>query len=173
METAVTVRHEHPDDVATVDALVGAAFEGRPNEVALVRGLRSTEPPAISRLAVQDGAIVGHAMLSDLRLEGSERRVLGLAPVAVAPHRQGRGIGRVLTEDAVVTAERCRATMVVVLGDPAFYRRFGFEPAGAHGIEPPPGVAPDAFLIARLSSYDDTSAGRITYPLVFTETGTL
>jgi putative acetyltransferase len=173
METGVTVRSEHPGDVAAVDALVGEAFEGRANEVALVRALRVADTPALSRVAVEDGTVVGHAMLSRLRLVGSEQvPVLGLAPMAVAAHRQGRGIGRLLTEDALVVAEASGAAMVIVLGDPAFYGRFGFALARTHHIEPPPDVAPGAFLMARLSSYDGT-AGHIAYPPIFTETGTL
>jgi len=174
METEVTVRSEHDGDVAAVDALVGEAFDGRPNEVELIRALRVGDTPAISRVAVEDGTVVGHAMLSRLRLEGSEQvHVLGLAPVAVAAHRQGRGIGRLLTEDALAVAEGSGAAMVVILGDLDFYGRFGFAPARTHHIEPPPDVTPGAFLIARLSSCDDATAGRIVYPPIFTETGTL
>jgi len=173
MDGAVTIRDERDDDTTAVDLLVGAAFDGRPNEVELVRGLRAGEPRALSRVAVHDGEVVGHAMLSRLRLEGSDINVLGLAPVAVAAHHQGQGIGKRLTEDAVTVAERSGAVMVVVLGDPAFYGRFGFEPAAAHGIAPPLGVAPGAFLVARLSSYDDTISGRIAYPAIFNDTGTL
>jgi putative acetyltransferase len=173
METGVIVRHERAEDVAAVDALVREAFEGRPHEVELVRGLRVADSPAISRVAVEDGMVVGHAMVSPLRLEGSELSVLGLAPVAVAARRAGRGIGRLLTEDAIVQAEGSGAALVVVLGDPAFYGRFGFEPARTHRIEPPPGIPPGAFLIARLSSWNDAIAGRIAYPPIFEQTGTL
>ena len=173
MDTEVTIRDEQADEADVVDELVGEAFGGRPNEVGLVRGLRATREPVISRVAVQDGQVVGHAMLSRLRLEGSEARLLGLAPVSVAARCQGRGVGGQLTKDALQMAEEAGAAIVVVLGDPAFYGRFGFRLASQHGIEPPMGVPPRAFMIVCLSAYDNSYAGRVVYPPVFIDTGTL
>src|SRR5580700_10071297 len=89
------IRDEHPSEADVVDALVGDAFGGRVNEVELVRGLRAGVPPARSRVAVEDGTLVGHAMLSAIGLEGTDASVLGLgpvlglAPVSVAPSSQG------------------------------------------------------------------------------------
>jgi putative acetyltransferase len=173
VNAGITVRDEHPSEADVVDALVGDAFGGRANEVELVRGLRACVPPARSRVAVEDGTVVGHAMVSALGLEGTDASVLGLAPVSVAPASQGHGVGSRLTDDALRVAEDCGAALVVVLGDPAYYRRFGFRPAAGYGIEAPPGVWADALMVVCLSSYDDALVGRVVYPRVFTETGTL
>lgn len=144
METELIVRDEGPADIGVVDQVVREAFDGRPNEVELVQGLRAATQPPISRVAVHSEHVVGHVMVSPLALEGSDASVVGLAPLSVAPRCQGRGIGTRLTDDALRVAEEAGASMIVVLGDPAYYRRFGFEPAGAVGVEAPAGVPIDA-----------------------------
>ncbi len=147
MTDELDIRDERPSDVDDVDRVVVDAFEGRANEVALVRALRSAVEPAISRVAVADGAVVGHVMVSPLAVHGSDARVVGLAPLAVAPAWQGRGVGSRLVTDILAVAERAGAEMVVVLGDFAYYSRFGFELAQGHGVDPPPGVAAEALSV--------------------------
>lgn len=173
MNAEITLRDEHEDDTDIVDVLVGEAFDGRHNEVALVRGLRSGGEPAISRVAVREGAIVGHAMVSLLGLEGSDILVLGLAPVSVVPLCQGTGIGTCLVQDAVALAGQCQAALLIVLGDPRYYGRFGFEPASQYGIEPPPGVPPRGLMAKGLSPLPRAPRGRVVYPPLFADTGTL
>lgn len=76
---------------------------------------------------------MGHAMLSRVGLEGVDRHVLTLAPVLVKPECQGRGVGSALTEDALFVADQAAEPMVIVLGDPVYYTRLGFEPASTYG----------------------------------------
>ena len=172
MHPELITRHEHPTDIDDVDRLVGEAFGGRPNEVALVRRLRGAATP-ISLVAVYRATVVGHAMLSVLALEAHHERVLGLAPVSVSPGYQGRGIGSRLTRDCLSVAEAFGGAMVVVLGDPAYYGRFGFVSASRHGIEPPAEVPSGSFMVVCFSAHDEGARGRIIYPAVFRETGTL
>src|ERR1700733_7028388 len=115
MDGELRIRDERTGDVDDVDRLVGEAFDGRANEVALVRGLRAAADPAISRVAVSDATIVGHVMVSPLALQGSDARVVGLAPLSVAPASQGRGVGSRLVRDVLEVARRAGASMVVVL----------------------------------------------------------
>jgi hypothetical protein len=84
----ILTRPESQADVRTVDDVVGKAFDGRPNEVELVRRLRQTEPETLSRVATVDGQVVAHVMFSPLGLEGSKSSVLTLAPVSVEPEYQ-------------------------------------------------------------------------------------
>ena len=168
---SIPILAESRADWPAVDELVAQAFGGRPNEVELVRGLR--QGPAISRVALLDGRVVGHVMLSRVDLEGSKGGVLTLAPVSVLPAYQRRGVGSALVEDALARAEDAGEPLVVVLGEPGYYSRLGFEPAGAYGIVPPSGVPSPALQVKRLSRYEPSLRGRIVYPRVFRETGTI
>jgi putative acetyltransferase len=63
--------------------------------------------------------------------------------------------------------------MVVVLGDPAYYGRFGFVSAGRHRVEPPAGIPTESFMVMCFASHDDSAQGQVIYADVFRETGTL
>ncbi|MCF3934506.1 N-acetyltransferase [Acuticoccus sp. M5D2P5] len=118
------VREERPDDHDPVDAIVRAAFGGA-GEADLVRALRADGDAEIALVATLDDNVVGHIMLSRMR---SEIAALGLAPLSVSPSLERRGIGSRLVEAAL---EKVRAAgtwqAVFLLGDPSYYRRFGFS----------------------------------------------
>lgn len=116
------LRPEARADLPGLDALLRAAFGGGA-EAQLLRDLRQAGDLAASLVAHADGIPVGHAALSPL---AADRPALALAPVAVHPALQGRGIGSALVRAALQAAGD---HAVVVLGDPAFYARFGFRPA--------------------------------------------
>lgn len=116
------LRPEAAGDAAGIDALLQAAFGGN-EEAALVRALRAEGDLTHSLLAHAGGVPVGHVALSPLT---AERPALALAPLAVHPALQGRGLGSALVRAALAAAGD-RA--VVVLGEPGFYTRFGFVPA--------------------------------------------
>lgn len=127
------VRLEEEADHEAVRAIVEAAFPS-PAEARLVDRLRADGDAEIALVAVEDGAIAGHVMFSRMT---AARRALGLAPVAVAPARQRRGIGGRLIRQGLAEASSGGWEIVVVLGDPAYYRRFGFDPALASGLISP------------------------------------
>lgn len=114
------IRPEATGDHDKIDLLLESAFEGR-DESRLVRALRRDGDLALSLVATAAGQVVGHVALS--RIEASQP-VLALAPLAVAPPLQSRGLGSALVAAALAHAG---ATSVVVLGSPDYYRRFGFE----------------------------------------------
>ena len=164
------IRSEKPADFDAIDEVVRLAFDGRSEEVALVRAIRASENyvPKLS-LVADDGSVIGHIMLSYVHLE--DRQVLSLAPLAVHPEQQNKGIGDALTREALRHAEGKGEPLVVVLGHPNYYPRFGFEPSRKHGIEPHlPEIPDDAFMVVRLSAYDPALRGRIAYPTAFDET---
>ncbi len=170
MTTAtITVRPESPDDYASIAAVVEAAM--RPNEVRLVELIRASERyvPDLALVAEQDGAVVGHAMFSYVTLRGEEEfDVLELAPVAVEPAWQNRGIGSALIREGIERAEVRREPLIAVLGHASYYPRFGFEPARGFGIDPPSSETPDAnFMVLRLSGYEERYRGQIAYPPAF------
>jgi putative acetyltransferase len=127
------VRPEEPADRPAVRAVVEAAFP-TPAEAQLVDRLRSDGDAAISLVAVEDDIVVGHVMFSRMT---AEFRALGLGPVAVVPTRQRFGTGSLLIRRGLARAGADGWAMVFVLGDPAYYRRFGFDPMLASGFASP------------------------------------
>ncbi len=127
------IRAEQPGDAAAVHAVVLAAF-GRPAEADLVTALAADGDVAISLLAEMDGAIVGHVLFSPV---AAPFRALALAPVGVAPAHQRRGIATALIREGIDQARRAGWAAVFVLGDPAYYGRFGFDAALANGFVTP------------------------------------
>lgn len=164
------IRVEETADVAAVRAVVEAAF-GRPQEARFVELARESEyfAPALALVAVAGGKVVGHIMTSYVLLTGeAERQVLGMAPVSVIPEMQGAGIGSALIRESLRIADTMGEPLVVLLGHPEYYPRFGFEPGRAHGIEPPFPQIPDAaWMVKLLGAYHSAVRGRITYPAAF------
>lgn len=163
------VRAETDDDLAEVERVVAAAF-GRVEEVALVDRIRASDRfvPELSLVAETGHRVVGHVLLTYVELCGRDTFLVPeLAPLAVLPEHQRRGVGRALVEAAVARADEGGAPLVLVLGIPEYYPRLGFRPAADFGIEPPaPELAP-AFFVRPLSSYDDRLRGRVVWPPAF------
>jgi putative acetyltransferase len=109
--------------------------------------------------------VVGHALLTRLRV--GDGAGLALAPVAVAPEWQRRGIGERVVRAALTAAEEAGERLVVVLGDPAYYGRFGFAPAARHGVTGPFQVAEEVFQALPLAAYDGGPRGHCAYPEPF------
>ncbi len=170
---AWTIRLEQPIDLDQIHALHRAAFRG-PLEAELVDAIRSSGAfvPELSQVAVtEDGSVLGHVLLShiDLRLDEADAprlSVLALAPIAVLPHHQGRGIGTALLREALTTADAREEPMTAVLGAPSLYARFGFEPAGEHGVHGPYDDAGDAFQV-RARPGTSIRPGMLVYPSTF------
>ncbi len=120
-------------------------------------------------MAEEAGEIIGHIMLTNATLHGEEDwRVLALGPLAVTPERQRTGAGITLTEAALDIADNRGAPLVVLLGHPAYYPRFGFESARGRGITPPSEAMTDAaFMVKVLSSYEERYQGRFEYAPAF------
>jgi len=172
------IRQEHPEDHEEVARLVRRAFGGRGNEPALVARLRRQPGyrPAFALVAEEGGVLVGHALLSTVELvdtAGVAAPILVLAPVSVLPQAQGRGVGSALVNRLIVLAGEAGETLVVVLGDPRYYGRFGFARAALTGIHPPDGVPAEAFSVKRLAEDTPPKKGTVRFPAVFAETGTL
>jgi len=156
-----------------VRRLVTAAF-GRRAEAELVDKLRDTEGfvPQLSLVADNSGVILGHVMFTRVTLESDPpAKVLALAPVSVYPAYQKRGIGSALIRSGLAIADERGESLVVVLGQPEYYPRFGFVPASSLGILSPwPDIPDDAFMVKPLSGYRDDMKGTVRYPPEFEET---
>lgn len=147
------IRAELPSDVASIHRVHELAF-GRPGEARLVDALRGTEwwIPELSLVAEEDGAVIGHVLFSGVTVREGERAApaLALAPVAVVPARQNAGIGSRLLRAGLERARELGHGVVILLGHPAYYPRFGFVPAGPHGIRYPQPGHEAAFMVAEL-----------------------
>lgn len=151
MSETPSIRPERTEDAAAIDATVEAAF-GRPDEVRLVQGLRAAGAWELSLVALQRDRIVGHLGFSAVTVQGAAvPGVVGLAPLAVRPDRQRQGIGTALVQAGLDRLRQAGCRLVVVLGDPAFYRRFGFRPAASLGLTYPGAVPEEAFQALMLS----------------------
>lgn len=139
------VREEREEDAAAIARVIELAFGGRA-EAALVELLRRRGAVELALVAEQEGELAGHVLFSRVTIQapGFEGTALGLAPLAVLPSRQRRGIGSALTREGLRRAGIAGHRAVVVLGHPEYYPRFGFLPAERFGLScefpAPPGV---------------------------------
>ena len=144
------IRPETPADQTAVLTLQAEAF-ATPAEADLVTALHTADLASVALVATVNEKTVGHVVLSPVSLHGvcTADGGLGLAPLAVAPARQGQGIGSWLVVAAIAAARRLDARYLVVLGEPAWYARFGFEPATRYGLGNEYGAG-DAFQVLPL-----------------------
>ena len=150
----MTIRPEVPEDVSRVRHVNELAF-GQPAEADLVERLRQAGIDSLS-LVAEDDAVVGHILFTPVVVESAGRRVLGmgLAPMAVLPDRQRQGIGSQLVRRGLDILRERGCPFVVVVGHPAFYPRFGFEPASIHGLACQwEGVPDAAFMVLVLDEH--------------------
>lgn len=170
---AWAIRPELPIDLDQIHELHRAAFRGR-EEAELVDAIRGGPDfvPELSLVAVtNDGSVLGHVLLSHIGFEpddGSPRQqVLALAPLAVLPPHWSRGIGSALVTAALAAADARDEALVLVLGSPAYYARFGFAPALRRGISGPYEAAGEAFQVRPRAGVGDLAPGRAVYPPMF------
>jgi putative acetyltransferase len=162
----IGVRTEDPGDRPAIQDVVARAF-GQTEETDLVDALRQ-HPAWIAELSVvgvRDGRVVGHALMT--RLPVGVAPALALAPVAVAPEAQGIGIGAAMVRELLRRAAEAGERLVVVVGEPEYYARFGFVPAASMGIEGPFEEAGDAFQAMAIGDPTMAPRGRVRYPEPF------
>ena len=147
----LTIRPEIPEDRASIHHVNQEAF-GRNQEADLVDKLRKRGVLTISLVAVQATAIVGHIAFSPVEI-ASEKSSLGaltLAPMAVLPPHQNKGIGSQLVTVGLQECLRLGHEIIVVVGHPNYYPRFGFVLANPKGIECEFEVPDEAWMIKEL-----------------------
>ena len=147
----LTIRPETPKDRASIHYVNQEAF-GRNQEADLVDKLRKRGVLTISIVAVREIAIVGHIAFSPVEIASEESSfgALTLAPVAVLPSHQNKGIGSQLVTAGLEECRRLGHEIVVLAGHPNYYPRFGFVPAYAKGIECEFEGPDEAWMIAEL-----------------------
>lgn len=166
-ETAI--RAETAADEAGVLTLVEAAF-GQPDEATIVRRLRAEEG-VYSFVAGRNGALLGHSLFSPARIEASDGSIVhsvALGPLAVRPEVQRSGVGAALVREGLARLKSAGHGLCFVLGSPAYYSRFGFEPASGYGWTCEWPEAGDAFQCVVLdASSERPPPGLVRYHAAF------
>lgn len=141
---ALAIRQEKPEEFAAIYELVKTAFETAKvadgDEQDYVDRLRASDVyiPELALAAIEDGVLVGHVMLTKIGMRTDDDRkvkTLLLAPLSVALPQRGRGVGGQLVEEALRRAAAMGYDAVFLVGDPAYYSRFGFKLASEFGVE--------------------------------------
>ena len=144
------IREEAPGDIESIFRVNEQAFETNA-EARLVDLLRERRKAVISLIAEVGGEIVGHILFSPVSIEPAAENwnALGLAPLAVIPSHQRQGIGGALIEAGLENCRKLGIELVVVLGHPTYYPKFGFTKASAYGLDNEY-QADEAFMVIEL-----------------------
>ena len=169
----LSIRNETPADIDAIETLTAAAFRDAAHtshtEQFIVAALRRAGQLTVS-LVAQDGEgdggeVVGHVAISPVTISDGSPRWYGLGPISVAPNRQGEGIGSRLMREALDALRHLGAAGCVVLGDPAYYGRFGFRAEPSLTL---PGVPAEYFQSV---SFDGSApSGNVAYHNAFNAT---
>lgn len=129
--TKMQIRLERPEDATTIHRLTDTAFKGRPfsdgAEAQVIDALRAAGALTLSLVATKEGEILGHVAFSPVTIDGKTGDWYGLGPVSVWPDLQRSGIGQALIREGLQRLRIMGAGGCVLLGDPAYYGRFGFK----------------------------------------------
>ena len=168
----ITIRQETPFDIPAIHTVNVQAFEGREAEAKLVDAIRKSENfiPELSLVAAENGQIPGHILFSRIHIETQNASIpaLALAPMAVLPAYQKRGIGSDLVRHGLSLCKSLGHSLVIVLGHPGYYPRFGFSSAAANSLECPYGDCGAAWMALELvAGALHGVCGRVVYPSAF------
>ena len=161
------MRPEQPADAAAVRAVLQAAFAG-PQEADMVERLRADGDFVMALVAGHAGDTAGFVGFARLAVKHGDAAVpaVGLAPLGVVPPLQRKGIGGTLVRESLSRLKAMGETVVFVLGDPAYYRRFGFAVRPAFVCR----YAGPYFQVLRLAD-DAPTSGTVSYPDPFNDLG--
>jgi putative acetyltransferase len=163
------IRQETLKDYEQITMVNDLAFK-QPNEGLMISALRKNKKfiPRLSLVTEIDSKVVGHILFFPLNIISGEKsfEVLSLAPMAVLPEYQNKGIGKKLVTEGLKKSKEMGYKAVVVLGHPTYYPKFGFEPASKWNIQLPIDDIPDeASMAMELEKrFLKNKAGVIEYP---------
>ena len=162
------IRSEQRGDEAGIRNVYLQAFD-TDVEANLVDALRQAGIELISMVAEENGGLVGHILFSPVTIDGYEG-AMGLAPMAVLPHWQNKGIGTQLVNEGLKACKAAGHNVAVVLGHPDYYPRFGFLPSVKFGINSEYEVPAEVFMVKELQREAlQGITGTVKYHQVFSE----
>ena len=142
------IRQETQRDIEAITEITKLAFENHPHsqntEPFIIHSLRGADALTISLVAEIDGAVVGHIAFSPVNFTDGSENWYGLGPVSVVPKCQRQGIGSGLVNEGLRQLKDLGAKGCVLIGDPGFYKRFGFQ--SPSGLEHE-GIPQENFLV--------------------------
>lgn len=166
----IIIRKELPADKEALHHLHESAFTTS-FEANLVDSLRKTNfyLKDLSLVAECDNTVVGHILFIRVVIKDGKDTypALALAPLAVHPSMQGKGIGKMLVEKGLETCKYLGNHLILVLGDTKYYKPFGFELASDYDIVPPQSMPEANFMIYKFSSEALKEKGCVHYPSQF------
>lgn len=169
----VSFSQEKNDNIVAIEQVITAAF-GQEKEAKLVEAIRNSQNfiPELSIVATEESNLLGHILFSPIVIEAQGRTIpaLALAPLAVIPSRQREGIGTQLVQVGLSKCRQLNHSLVIVLGHPSYYQRFGFQTASQFGIRAPFSVPDEAFMVLELKTGTLQGInGLVHYPAYFNE----
>jgi putative acetyltransferase len=147
----VTIRQETSEDINSIHYVNEQAF-GQPQEASIITRLRNRGKVSLSLVAEEESNVIGHVLFSPVTIESAKDsfEAITLAPMAVLPKHQRKGIGSELVTAGIKKCRRLGFEIITVLGHPEFYPRFGFVPAQPLGIGCEFDVPEDAWMLLEL-----------------------
>ena len=162
------VRAESIQDITAIHQLIAVAFQSDPysnnQEQFIVDKMRLDQELSISLVATINNKVIGHIAFSKVLINSQTSHLYGLAPVAVLPEYQGKGVGKSLIKAGIAEIKSLGCHGCVVLGEPDYYNRFGFKESEQLTLE---GVPPEYFMVNIFA--DDSPRGQVTYCQAFSE----
>jgi putative acetyltransferase len=164
---------ETNDDLVSIREVVTAAF-GQTDEAKLIEVIRNSQNfiPELSIVAVEDGEVLGHILFSAIGIEAQGQIVpaLALAPLAVTPNCQRQGIGSQLIQNGLSKCRQLDHSIVVVVGHPHYYGRFGFQKASQFSLHSSISFPDEVFMVLELKPGALSNiSGTVRYPAYFEE----
>ena len=170
MPENVTIRRELPQDIEAISRVTEAAFRLHPHsqqtEQFIVDELRRCGALSVSLVAELDRQVVGHIAFSPVEISDGSPNWYALGPVSVAPEHQRRGIGQALVETGLAALRSLGAEGCVLVGEPAFYQRFGFRSLPQCTMD---GVPQEVVLLLALGKR--VATGKVTHHPAFSAKG--
>lgn len=183
-KSGLELRPARAEDCEAIHNVHEAAF-GRVDEAKLVDRLLSegADIKELSLVAVEGGDVVGHILYTEVqilddknknlssmvRAKGGIAYAIALAPLAVLPAKQKSGVGKVLANESMKLADERGHGIIIVLGHPEYYPKFGFEPASKFGMSSPFDVPDNVFMAKPLAAYNEKICGNVIYHEAFIE----
>jgi len=166
----INIRRETEADITAINEITAAAFKDHPyshqTEVFIIKALRAANALTLSLVAEIGGRVVGHIAFSPVVISDGSKGWYGIGPLSVASEFQKHGIGKALVNEGLSTLKERGAEGCVLVGDPEYYKRFGFRNLLRLTLE---GVPPENFLA--LAFRKDSANGAVSFHEAFLVTG--
>lgn len=166
----IKIRSEKLSDAEPIESVTIEAFLNAPHtdhtEQFIVRALRKANALTISLVAEDQGKVIGHVAISPVTISDGSKGWFGLGPISVSPKHQNSGIGSMLMRQALEDLKIMKVSGCVLLGEPAYYSRFGFKPEANLVL---PGVPAEYFQA--LSFASSIPEGQVAYHEAFNAKG--